>query len=101
MPIRKGLLTVKKNTVEQVRPSDLQIEIVAALKDLCDAYEQVYGESTTADHMTLQYGLQKRISEVAKSNNLSENEVVKTLIERGLDRLEKQNEKDGEDDFGL
>lgn len=100
MKERKGLLTVKKDTVEQVRPTDLQMEIVATLKELCDAYEQVYGESAIADHTSIQHDLKKRISAVAKDRDLSESEVVKSLLENGLDRLEKQNDK-SEDIFDI
>jgi predicted DNA-binding protein len=75
---------------EEVPERDLARDVITGLEQICEMYEAVCQDLEASKAEGLPDELKKRLASVAKKRGTTKEALAKTLLEKGLDELERK-----------
>ncbi len=103
MPSRKNVPAMEQEVDEDAPERDITREVVTALEELCEMYEGVCQDLEAQKTEGLPEELKRRLAAAAKKRGMKKAALAKTLLEKGLNELERKkllstNDEEAEDE---
>jgi predicted DNA-binding protein len=90
MAYRRNVPATEQEVDGDAPERDITREVVTALEELCEMYEAVGQDFEAQKSEGLPEELKKRLAAAAKKQGVKKEALAKTLLEKGLNELEKK-----------